>query len=358
MEGTKLWTTVQGEESLVVRLDEKTGDLVSLRFEGKELVDVSGAGGLNAYFYLPGSDLKRLQRDCSAKISVRERGPLIASLLVESVAPGCRKLIREFRLHALANYLEIIDALDKSPIRTKEGVHIAFPFHVPDGVLRLDTPWAVVRPERDQIPGACKNWFTIHQWVDLSNKDYGLTWMTPDAPLIEIGGITANLIGSLSDPKLWLDHIDPSQTIYSWPMNNHWHTNYRAEQDGPTVFRYLIRPHAWGFRPGQASEDGLRLASGLVVRRARGQLPEQPRLVLESAAGVLTMSAFKPSEDGRGMIVRLFNPGAEPQSTKLIWSDPKPKAVWTSDNSEQPRQPLLGPVDVPPLTIVTLWAEL
>ena len=124
------------------------------------------------------------------------------------------------------------------------------------------------------------------------------------------------------------------------------------------MFRYLIRPHAWGFRPGQASEDGLRLASGLVVRRARGQLPEQPRLVLESAAGVLTMSAFKPSEDGRGMIVRLFNPGAEPQSTKLIWSDPKPKAVWTSDNSEQPRQPLLGPVDVPPLTIVTLWAEL
>ena len=26
-------------------------------------------------------------------------------------------------------------------------------------------------------------------------------------------------------------------------MNNHWHTNYRAEQDGPTVFRYAIWPH-------------------------------------------------------------------------------------------------------------------
>ena len=95
-------------------------------------------------------------------------------------------------------------------MRTKEGVHFGFGFNVPDGVVRMDVPWGVVRPEVDQIPGACKNWFTVQRWVDISNEDYGVTWLTPDAPLVEVGGITANLIGSLSDPRAWLDKIEPS----------------------------------------------------------------------------------------------------------------------------------------------------
>ena len=71
-----------------------------------------------------------------------------------------------------------------------------------------------------------------------------MTWATLDAPLVEVGGITADLIGSSrNDPAGWLDKLEPSQTLYSWVMNNHWHTNYRADQDGPTTFRYALLPH-------------------------------------------------------------------------------------------------------------------
>ena len=154
-----------------------------------------------------------------------------------------RKLTREVRVHALRNYVEIINTVDKLPVRTKEGVHFGFGFQVPDGVVRMDVPWAVVRPETDQIPGACKNWFTVQHFVDISNDQRGITWLTPNAPLVEVGGITANLIGSLSDPAAWIDRLEPSQTIYSWAMNNHWHTNYRAEQEGATTFRYVLVPH-------------------------------------------------------------------------------------------------------------------
>ena len=35
-----------------------------------------------------------------------------------------------------------------------------------------------------------------------------------------------------------MEHIQPSQMFYSYAMNNHWFTNYKAEQDGPTMFRY------------------------------------------------------------------------------------------------------------------------
>lgn len=34
-----------------------------------------------------------------------------------------------------------------------------------------------------------------------------------------------------------------TQTFFSYVMNNYWHTNYKADQDGPVTFRYALRPH-------------------------------------------------------------------------------------------------------------------
>jgi hypothetical protein len=351
--------------SLSLRLDERTGAISSLLYDGLEIVDTNASTAVNDYWYLPGSDLKGVQRNGPVKISVKERGPSIASLLVESEAPGCRRLTREYRLHAMRNYVEIINTVNKLPVRAKEGVHFGFGFNVPNGVMRMDVAWGVVRPEFDQIPGACKNWFTVQRWVDISNDQFGVTWFTPDAPLVEVGSITANLIGSLSDPRAWIDHLEPSQTIYSWAMNNHWHTNYRAEQEGPTVFRYFIWPHPGSYSPADSAQRGLALSQPLLVLPPRGETDKpgmalRPQLRLSAVEGpdTVIISAFKPSEDCGALIVRLFNPTDMDEAIEPHWSDPKPKAVWLSDNSERPLTPLKGSVEVPARSLVTIRADL
>ena len=340
---------------LTLRLDEKTGGIASLLWRGRELVDTTSPTGLNDYFYLPGSDLKGLQRNGSVKISVKEKGPLLASLLVESEAPGCNQLTREYRLHALRGYVEIIDTVDKKAVRAKEGVHFGFGFNVPGGIVRMDVPWGEVRPETDQIPGACKNWFSVQRYVDISNVDYGVTWLTPDAPLVEVGGITANLIGSLSDPRSWKNKIEPSTTIYSWAMNNHWHTNYRAEQDGPTVFRYFIYPHDARTDSEAAARFALECSQPLLVLPARGEVTKTSPF--SSVKGV-QVTAFKPSEDGKAWILRLFNPTAASVKPLLYWNKSEPKPMWLSDNSEKPLRALTGPLEVPAWSIVTLRTDL
>ena len=346
---------------LTVRVDEKTGAIASLRAGDHELVDTNAPTGLNDYFYLPGSDLKGLQRNGPVSISIKEQGPLIASLLVVSDAPGCRRLSREIRLHALGNYVEIIDTVDKLPVRAKEGVHFGFGFNVPGGSVRMDVPWAVVRPEADQIPGACKNWFAVQRWVDISNEKHGVTWLTPDAPLVEVGGITANLIGSMS-LRDWITNLPPSQTVYSWAMNNHWHTNYRADQEGPTVFRYFIFPHDGGFDGARAARLGLECGQPLVVLPARGDLPKAPPLFVKTSGGIgsadaAVVTAFKPSDDGHAWIVRLFGASGKPVQADLQWAKPGPKSLWFSDNSERLLRPAGLPIEVPPYTLVTLRAE-
>ena len=339
-----------------VKIDERTGAIVSLfsRLLNRELVDAKAATALNDYFYLPGSDPKGLQRNGAPRISVKERGPLVASLLIESDAPGCKRLLREVRVVDGLDSVEIINTIDKLPIRAKEGLHFGFGFDVPDGTVRMDVGWAAVRPELDQIPAACKNWFSVQRWVDISNDRFGLTWSPVDAPLVEVGGITANLIGSQTNPDVWIQHLQPSQTIYSWVMNNHWHTNYRAEQEGPTVFRYAIRPHK-GFAADDAARFGVACSQPLIVAPALGPTPSKPRFTLTS--GKVLVTAFKPSDDGKAWIVRLFGASGKTEKVKLAWASPAPQQVWLSDTSEKPRSKIDGSIEVPGWGIVTLRAE-
>jgi hypothetical protein len=339
-----------------VKIDEHTGGIASLfsRKLHRELVDAKAATALNDYFYLPGSDVSGLQRNGTPRITVKENGPLVASLLIESDAPGCKRLAREVRVVDGLDDVEIINTVDKLPVRAKEGVHFGFGFNVPDAMPRFDVGWAAVRPELDQIPAACKNWFSVQRWVDISNDKFGVTWCPVDAPLVELGGITANLIGSQNDPSVWAQHLACSQTIYSWVMNNHWHTNYRAEQEGPTVFRYAIRPHK-RFAPDDAARFGVACSQPLIAVPAPGPAPGKPRLALSSDKVLVT--AFKPSDDGKAWIVRLFGASGQPQHVKLAWANPAPQQLWLSNTSEKPLEKAGPTIEVPAWGIVTLRAE-
>ena len=97
------------------------------------------------------------------------------SLLVEADAPGAKRYTSEIRLVEGINRLDLTTNIDKKSVRDKEGTHIAFPFFVPEGQLRYDVANGIVRPETDQLQGACRNFFSVQSWVDISNRKYGVT---------------------------------------------------------------------------------------------------------------------------------------------------------------------------------------
>ena len=101
--------------------------------------------------------------------------------------------------------------------------------------MRFDVASGIVRPDSEQLRGSLRNFVTVQSWADVSNDSVGVTWATPDAPLVEVGGIFAELP--------WLRAIPRTQTLLSYAMNNYWHTNFKAEQGGPVEFRFALRPH-------------------------------------------------------------------------------------------------------------------
>ncbi|MCC6125101.1 MAG: hypothetical protein IT426_09075 [Pirellulales bacterium] len=342
---------------LALRLDAKTGPIKSLKRTGmaEEFVDSQAGSGLNGYLYVLGTDAQGAQSSGPAKISVKESGPLVASLLVESDAPGCNKFTREIRLIDGLDRVDIFNVIDKKPIRKKEGVHLAYPFHVPQGTMHVDLAWAVIRPELDQLPASCKNWYTVNRWVDVSNRDYGVTWATLDAPLVEIGGITANLTFNSGTPEMWLARQEPSQKLYSWVMNNHWYTNYRAEQDGPTPFRYSVRPHAGGYDPVAAMRFGIECSRPLAV--VNDPAMANGLLALDGWPDNVIIASMKPSDDGKAIVLRLYEVGGKNTEFELRGNGPEAKAVWLSNPFEEPITPVSGKIAIPGKGVIALRVE-
>jgi len=346
-----------GDSTITLKLDESSGAIASLRAKGvaHEFVNAATNIGLNEYVYLPGGNVRDAQRNGPVKISVKDNGPLVASLLVQSDAPGCNKLAREIRLVDGLDRVEISDTIDKKAVRSVEGVHIGFGFNVPNPALRINIPWAVIQPEKDQLAGACKNWFSVERWVDLSNERLGVTWSTVEAPLLEIGGLTANLPRSQPNPKAYMSRVEASPTIYSWVMNNHWHTNYRADQEGETVFRFAMRPHA-AYDQTAAARFGVESTEPLIAAPAAGPAPSGP--LVEISPGPIMITSLEPSSDGKALILRLYNTGPTAAQASLKWKALTPKAIFVSDLLEDTGAPASDTVDLPAYEVRTLRAEL
>jgi alpha-mannosidase len=138
-------------------------------------------------------------------------------------------------------------------------------------------------------------------------------------------------------------------------MNNHWHTNYRAYQDGPTEFRFAVRPHG-RFNPVEATKLATGLSQPLVAAPA-GDAPRGEESLLKLQGDDVLVIAMKPSDDGKAWIVRLFGASGKDSKTNMVWSAPGPKQIFLSDTSEKPLRKIEGPIDVPAWEIVTIRAE-
>ena len=337
-------------------VDRATGAVKSLRSKdgpGRELVEKSAAAGpgLAHYLYVPGLDPKTARTPSGVTVSPGEAGPLVASLVVESDAPGVRGLRREYRVIDGLPRLEISVTIDKEKVRAKEGVHLAFPFAVPRGTARVDVGWGFARPEADQIPGACRDYFCARDSVDISNPEYGLTWTSLDAPLVEIGAITDETPQN-GERRAWRRRLEPSTRLFSYVMNNYWHTNYKADQEGPVTLRYVVALHA-GSDTAAAKRLGLEASNPLLAlpAEASGPPPRFP-VVVESPGFVAT--CLKPSAAGRAWVLRLFNASGEARRLVLSGEACDEKRVYLSDLEEVSRSLLSSPLEVPAYGIVTL----
>lgn len=354
------------------KIDPSSGDISELKLRGdnQNLVDRRERHSVNQFLFLAGKDLEHLKFSGTAKIVVEDNGPLVATVRVESSAPTCKNLVRRIRLSADASYMELSNTIDKERAElnphpgvggpgdefaqrgAKESIQFAFPFAIPEGKISMDIALGNMQPEVDQLPGSCKNWLPVGRWIDISNHDLGVTWVTQDAPLVEIGEISAIMLGSQKDPTVWRRHIEPTQTFFSWVMNNHWGTNYRAYQEGPVTFRYALQPHR-RYDAAAANRLAIGISQPLLAEHASAPAKPLASLLRVEPSDVLVLT-LKPSEDRKDWIVRLFGASGTSRTARLTWSAGSGRKTWRSNLAEEKLEPVGDEISVAGWELVTL----
>lgn len=322
---------------ITVAVNPRTGNISSLTRQG-QTHNYIGKGEANSFVWLP-ANVDKPHADTVTDIRITENGPFVVELCVTSRARGCRSVERRIRLTAGQPWVEIANTVDKLPLREKDGVHFGFDFGLTQPRTRIDIPWGIMEPEKDQWEQANRNWLAVQRWVDMSDAEHGVTWCSLDAPLIEYGVRSANIARGWGTAGDWLRHLNPSTTLYSWVMNNHWHTNFPETQEGPVTFRYRMKPHD-AYDVVEANRFGVEQAQPLRHVMASANPDVKPLLAVDNPRVYVTV--VKPTAEPRVRIVRLRSVSDRAEDVQLRFPHRRPAHVSRCLLEEQAGEPLAG----------------
>lgn len=341
-----------------VTLDDLTGDIIHLIYKGKEFSDQKATTAINSYRYLHGEDSSgKASKATNVKISIKEEGPLLSTLLVLSDAEGCNSLNREVTLIAGKPHVELCNIVDKIAITDKEGIHFGFAFDVPNPITKVDVPWGVMELEKDQLAQGNRNWIALQRWLNISNEERGVTWCALNACSFESGDMTANILGGAFGSPKWIRKLEPSATIYSWALNNHWHTNFSLSQKGIIKFRYAILPHDTKFNAAVSNNFGMEQIQPLLSSLVNEEYAFESNLLIQGDPTVCT-SIMKTVDNGKSTIIRLRSVSSVDQKIHLDWKTKAPKRLSICDFYEEAgSQVMNNQVVVPAMGFVTLRAD-
>lgn len=130
---------------------------------------------------------------------------------------------------------DIVDVrcrLHKQPELAKQSVYVAFPFATEDGTS-FDRQQGWFDPTT-ALPGACVEWFTLHNVAVLGRGRNAVAFASKDAALV-----------AFDEPVRadWRTTFERrTGTVLSWVTNNYWWTNTMPTQSGALDLSYRFAP--------------------------------------------------------------------------------------------------------------------
>ncbi|HYG99037.1 MAG TPA: polysaccharide lyase family protein [Terriglobales bacterium] len=302
-----------------VTLDSESGAIRQVfdKQLGRELVDAASPYRFGAFLYVTGADnmpnnsLYRYAAGPAPKLEVHQasqgrivsvrRTPFGTVAVLESQAKNTPLVRTEITVFDSEKKIELAYRVRKDDVLSKESAYFAFPVAMPGASFAYSNQTGWVDPARDSLPGASREWFTVSHWAAVRDPNASVAVVPVDAPLMAFGDIVRGA---------WPEQFRrASSTMFSWVMNNYWGTNFVSHQGGDFTFRYaifsdkdfdtaLLTRRAWNQLAPLESSDVLASIDTPRIPPAQGSL-------LEVDAQNVVASTWKPSEDGRGSILRI-----------------------------------------------------
>lgn len=224
------------------KINNHTGAIKQLNTLGKNWIDTTLYSGLMQALYVKGLNPAFFSTTKIKSHEEVENGAIYKKTHIVCEMEGTNEvtfIIKQF--HQL-DYLQLSVIINKKMEREKESIHIALPFDISNPIVRIGIENDFISPNQKQIEGSNKDFFSVQRWIDVSNTNNGVTVVSPQSALFEIGDMV-NEEHTNHGSKTWKEKAYSSSTIFLYAMNNYWHTNYKADQSGEVNFDVFLKFH-------------------------------------------------------------------------------------------------------------------
>jgi alpha-mannosidase len=217
----------------------------------------------------------------------------------------------EIRLFHAEKRIDLFYAIGKKMVVDPEGIYLAFPFFLENGVLAFDVPGGEIRAGIDQIPGSANDWNTVQNYARLYNDDAQILIGSREIPMMQFGAINTGRYQAGAVPE--------TTHIYGWPMNNYWVTNFNPEQHGGIEWTYSVSSRA-----GREGAEGVRFGWGnrtpflcrVLPGGGSGDEVWEGSFITGWPDDILLVSAV-PDPDGRSAMFHVRETGGKKGSVRL-----------------------------------------
>lgn len=314
----------------------------------RELVDAGDAWGFGQLLYARGGEGTRL---VSNQADLPDGDPDVigafelldyavdrfsfgAGLKLRGAVP-CGVLEVEWTLLDPAKRVDVRYTYRKEERLAKEAAYVAFPLDLPDAAVWSDSQLGWVNWDQDQLPGGCKEWLPLQSGVLISRPGADVLIASPDIPLFCVGDVVRGR---------WPKELSLSGgRVFSYVLNNYWHTNYKAAQGGDISFGYQLTSDRAitkdrAFRAGWAARQPIYAQRMSFQDFRRVQPPyEDPAggTLARIGSDQVILSTMKSARWDDGFIVRLQEIGGSAQIATIAFPGKPIARAWATDLLER-----------------------
>ncbi|MEO8069093.1 MAG: hypothetical protein ABI599_15455, partial [Flavobacteriales bacterium] len=208
-------------------------------------------------------------RQSAQQIQRSEPGEGLEHMIQSSFRVGANYGTLEY-IEGRLGFDQVRITIGKGANRDKESLHLALPFNIPNATVRIGISDTCITPESGRVPGSNNDFFCAQRWIDVSNDSMGVTIVCPQGALWEVGEMVDERKvnpGRGTNPeyyKAWKTEAKSSSTLYLYALNNYWHTNFKADQEGPITFDIYLKMHG-PFKLEDARRFGLEMTRPLIT---------------------------------------------------------------------------------------------
>lgn len=241
---------------------------------------------------------------------------------------NARRLRTEIVLWEEKEYLDITyHLLDKQPTPFIESGHFAFPLKTEKPRYFVNKLGCVMDPQKDVLGGCNTDLYCLEGWTAVEEEECGLAVAVKEAPLM-----------SYEKPGILRFDNAPEireSVLFMQGFNNAWGTNFPQWSEGDMTFSYRLMPYRGTWSENHIWQRTEAFRCDPFVTRAV-QIKQE---ILLGEPENLRVQTLKPSEDGKGYILRVSDLSGEEQEKSICFAQPV-KNVWLCTLMEEKEEEL------------------